>query len=168
MKTSLITIFMVILGFAVPGSASVVDLSNIVFDVSYKALTVTEVEKTGGKDGKPALRVESPHSALVCIGEKSGLKIENETIWFQVQMKVSGVIRGGAYLEMWCEAKDGNRFFSRGLDQVMKGDSDWKEVKIPMRVQKGFEVQRVIMNVVLEGPGKIWISGAKLFSEPNP
>lgn len=162
-------IFVVVLGaLTLAGAGHAAELASLTFPATYRPATVIVTEALSSPAGNRVLRIEAPHSALICLGEQAGLQVKNEVIWYQARLKVAGASGGGAFLEMWCESADGKRFFSRGLDQMVKGDADWTEVRIPMRVDQGVEVVRVIMNVVLDGPGKLWVADVRLSSEPLP
>lgn len=157
-----------LVALAVAGPVQAAELASLTFAETYRPATVIETEAPSSPAGGRVLRIEAPHSALICLGEQAGLHVRNEVIWYQARLKVAGATGGGAFLEMWCESADGKRFFSRGLDQMVKEDADWTEVRIPMRVDQGVEVVRVIMNVVLDGPGKVWVADVRLSSEPLP
>jgi hypothetical protein len=62
---------------------------------------------------------------------------------------------------MWCEVAEGRRAFSKGLDQLLIGDSEWKEIRLPMMVNGDFTVSRALVNVVIEGPGTVWVDEIK-------
>ncbi len=142
------------------------EIQTIAFDSLDQVKTRIVLDETTKIAGKSSLKLSSPHSAQICVGEIESQHIENATIWFQADLKTQGVANG-ALLEMWVETEPQGRYFSRGLDQVVSGDSDWKTVRIPFAVnQPGVSVRKIILNLVLDGPGTVWIGNIKVEKQP--
>jgi hypothetical protein len=119
--------------------------------------TSISVDKDTTADGNGSLKVEAAHGALVTIADQKNLSVSKDnTLWCTLKVKCAGV-RQRAHLEMWCEVADGKRAFSKGLDQLLIGDSDWREIRLPMMVNGDFTVSRALVNVVIEGPGTVWV-----------
>jgi hypothetical protein len=80
---------------------------------------------------------------------------------FTMPEKTEG-LKGRAYLEMWCRFPGRGEFFSRGLNNVVSGTTDWIDCQTPFFLKEGEQPDLVRLNVVVEGPGKIWIRDVAL------
>ncbi|HSI63669.1 MAG TPA: hypothetical protein VLE43_11140 [Candidatus Saccharimonadia bacterium] len=153
---------MLALGFAatlIPTqvSAQTTVLGSFPCDDLKQVKTKITHDVTASADGNGSIKVEAVQNALVTIADQSGLSVkEGHTLWCTIKVKCAGV-KQRAYLEMWCEVAEGRRAFSKGLDQPLQGDSDWKEIRLPMMVNGDFTVSRALVNVVIEGPGTVWV-----------
>ncbi len=119
--------------------------------------TLVTVDPTVTVDGNGSLKVHAIHNAQTTIADQKDLRVEHgETLWCILKVKCEAVAQR-AYLEMWCEIGEGKRAFSKGPDQTLQGDSDWKEIRLPMMVTGDFPVNRALVNIVIEGPGTVWV-----------
>jgi hypothetical protein len=73
-----------------------------------------------------------------------------------------GVISGAAYLEMWVHFNN----FSRGMNNPVKGQSDWTVLQTPFIFQKGQIPAKVTLNLVINGRGTVWIDDLVLLKAP--
>jgi hypothetical protein len=122
-----------------------------------QAKTLISVDKTVTADGNGSIKVEAAQNALVTVADQKDLSVaKDNTLWCTIKVKCAGV-KQRAYLEMWCEVAEGKRAFSKGLDQTLHGDSEWTEIHLPMMVNGDFTVSRALVNVVIEGPGTVWV-----------
>ena len=63
-------------------------------------------------------------------------------------------VAGRGYLEMWSVFPDGNRYFSRTVEDsgsmaALSGDSDWREFQLPFELGTGGAPSRLEIDVVL-------------------
>ncbi len=63
---------------------------------------------------------------------------------------------------MWCRLPGRGEFFSRGLNQTLKGTTDWASYEIPFRLKKGERPDLIKLNLAVEGRGKVWIKDVEL------
>ena len=70
------------------------------------------------------------------------------------------------YLEMWCRFPGRGEFFSRDLAHKVTGTNDWASYETPFYLRRGQVVDLIKLNVVLEGPGTIWVRDVQLFRTP--
>jgi hypothetical protein len=98
----------------------------------------------------------------VCLGEVSGLDIENAKLIYKAQLKTD--LQGSAYLEMWVRV-DGGQYFSRGLNDQLQGKSEWKAIQTPFMFKKGQKPDKVTLNVVINGTGTVWVDDIVLSKE---
>ena len=80
-------------------------------------------------------------------------------------MKTDGLV-GRAFLEMWCRLPGLGEFFSKGLEQAVKGTTDWCSQEVPFYLKKGQRPDLIKLNVVIEGRGKVWIKDIQLLKTP--
>jgi hypothetical protein len=71
-------------------------------------------------------------------------------------------LKGRAFLEMWCRLPGRGEFFSRGLNQPLKGTTEWTSHEIPFRLKKGQRPDLIKLNLAVEGRGTVWIKDIEL------
>ena len=76
------------------------------------------------------------------------------------------------YLEMWNTFTEG-RYFSRTLGEVglmarLSGTSDWRRFMLPFNADPGTVPDRLEINVVLPGGGKVQLRDVKLYQTDVP
>jgi tRNA A-37 threonylcarbamoyl transferase component Bud32 len=75
--------------------------------------------------------------------------------------------KGEAYQEMWCRFPGTKgEAFSKGLDKKVSGNTDWTEVAIPFRLEKGQRPDLIRLNLVVSGRGQVWIKDVELVRMP--
>jgi hypothetical protein len=118
-------------------------------------------------NGGGSLRIvsDSPEKRTVRLYESAPWDIEGGLLTYQAKMK-SLHLKGRAYLEMWCEIPGKGEFFSRGLEQPISGTTDWTMTQIPFRLEPGKKPSNIKLNLVIEGPGTVWIDDIVLSSDP--
>ena len=79
-------------------------------------------------EGSSSLKITTLWPTTICLGEVSGLNIENAKLIYKAKLKTD--LQGSAYLEMWVGV-DGGQYFSRGLNDLVQGKSEWKAVQTP-------------------------------------
>jgi len=113
-------------------------------------------------EGKSSLKITTMWPTTVCLGEVSGLDIENAKLIYKAQLKTD--LQGSAYLEMWVRV-DGGQYFSRGLNDQVQGKSEWKAIQTPFMFNKGQKPDKVTLNVVINGTGTVWVDDIVLSKE---
>ncbi|WP_038165171.1 hypothetical protein [Verrucomicrobium sp. BvORR106] len=127
--------------------------------------TVVSMDRDITADGNGSLKVVAEQGASVTLVDQDGFHVgEGNTFWCVAKVKGAG-IKQRAYLEMWCEFDKMGRAFSKGLGQILQGDTDWVEVRLPMMINQPALLKRALVNVVIEGPGTVWVDEVKFFSE---
>ena len=114
-------------------------------------------------EGKASVRIETRAPTSVCLGEVSGLDVENARLVYTAKVKTE--LEGDAYLEMLVELA-GVTYFSKGLDDPVKGKTDWKPVRTPFLLQQGQKPGRITLNLVINGKGTVWVDDVVLSKEP--
>ena len=116
-------------------------------------------------DGEGSIRVTAEDSMVVPIAHITGLNIESSVLIYQAHLK-SENLRGKAYLEMWCQFEDNGEFFSRDLATPLTGTMDWSTEETPFFLQSGQRPNAIRLNLVVTGPGTVWIDDVSLSKMP--
>ena len=127
--------------------------------IGLKIQTDTSVKA----EGKGSTRITTSWPTTICLGEVNGLDIEDAK--FVYAAKVKSDIDGTVFLEMWAHVA-GGQYFSKGMNDVVQGKSDWKTIRTPFLFQKGQRPTKVTLNVVINGIGTVWIDDIVLSKEP--
>lgn len=113
------------------------------------------VENPGGQPlNKTVLTIDAPG-------------IDANTYALRGRVRYAG-IEGQAFLEMWSFFPGGGRFFSRTLGMqgpmgAMSGDGDWRTIVVPfVNEPGGTPPERLVLNVVLPGAGRVWLGTFEL------
>jgi hypothetical protein len=131
------------------------DASSIGLKIQTDALVKVE--------GKASVKLTTAWPTTVCLGELSGLNVKEAKLVFSAKVKTE--LEGEAFLEMWVQAGTG-QYFSKGIDNVIRGKSDWKTIQAPFVFQKGEKPDKVTLNVVINGKGTIWVDDVVMSKEP--
>lgn len=107
-----------------------------------------------------------PEPQVVRLFEVVAPDAEKCMLTYRATMK-SEDLEGRAFLEMWCRFPGRGEFFSKGLNQVLKGTTKWSSFEIPFRLKKGERPDLIKLNLAVEGRGKIWIRDIELLRMPR-
>jgi len=110
-------------------------------------------------------RVDAAEEQVVRLFEVSDLDAEKCLLTYRATLKSEG-LEGRAFLEMWCRLPGRGEFFSRGLDQAIRGTTAWATYETPFSLKKGQRPDLVKLNLAVEGRGKIWIKDVSLLRTP--
>jgi len=82
-------------------------------------------------------------------------------------------VAGDGYVEMWNKIADKGDFFSKTLAPSgplgkVSGTSDWRELQLPFYSEPNLLPERLTINLVLPGAGKVWITPLTLEKAPSP
>jgi hypothetical protein len=131
-------------------------------DLSSMGLKI-EADAKFKVQGEGSIRITTQWPTTVCLGELSGLNVEDAKLIYKAQVKSD--LEGAAYLELWAHV-GGGQYFSRGMNDPIQGRSDWKAIQTPFMFQKGQNPDKVTLNIVINGRGTIWIDDIVLSKEP--
>jgi hypothetical protein len=131
--------------------------------------TVVALDPKVTSDGNGSIRIRAEQGAQITVADQGGFSVSyGNTFWCTIKVKGAG-IQQRAYLEMWCEFGGTSRAFSKGLGQILQGDTEWKEVRLPMMINAtgDLTLTRALVNVVVEGSGTVWVDQIRFSSEPG-
>jgi hypothetical protein len=111
-----------------------------------------------------ALKIRSLWPTTICLGEVSSLDIDEARLLYRARVKAQ-LSEGMAYLEMWCHV-NGADYFSRGKNLPAKGVTDWKTLETPFFLKRGEKTDKVVLNLVIEGKGTVWVEDVTLVRMP--
>jgi hypothetical protein len=137
-------------------------LKGIPLDGSESAITRDGVYfDQDSSDGNGSLRLVADDSRTFELFEVTDVSIDNARLIYRARVK-SKDVTGKAYLEMWVRVPGKGEFFSRGLQQPILGNTGWATRDIPFFLQKGQKADLIRLNMVIEGPGTVWIDDIRL------
>jgi hypothetical protein len=132
--------------------------------ISLKKLSAATLGTRISQDGG-AVRIDAqtPVTINIATADISAQHLENTTLFYRAAMKAKG-LSGTAYLEMWVHfpGERGGSYFSRGLDNPLAREEDWKEFATPFFLKPGEVPDRVTLNLVINGTGTVWIRDVRL------
>ena len=125
-----------------------------------------EIDNNIFAQGTGSLKVEydKPETRTIRLFETGPISIDNRMLVYSAKLRASGM-GGKAYLEMLCHIPGSGEFFSRSIDQPVT-QTTWTTVQTPFRLETGYRPDNVKLNLVVEGPGTVWIDDIKLLSSP--
>lgn len=109
--------------------------------------------------------VDAREEQTIRLFEVRDPQVEQCLITYRAAMKTDG-LAGRAFLEMWCRLPGRGEFFSKGLNQAVKGTTDWASYEIPFYLKKGQRPDLIKLNLVIEGKGKVWMKDIQLLKTP--
>ena len=109
--------------------------------------------------------VDSKDTQTIRLFEVQEPQVEQCLITYRAKLKTDG-LAGRAFLEMWCRLPGRGEFFSKGLNQVAQGTTDWASYEIPFYLKKGQRPDLIKLNLVVEGRGKVWLRDVELLKTP--
>jgi len=151
-----------LMGF-IAGPAYAEDLKRLKLDDASAIGTTIQTDTQVKAEGKGSIKVTTRWPTTICLGEVTGLNVENAKLVYKA--KVKSDLDGTAFLEMWAHL-GGGQYFSRGMNDVVAQKTDWKVIQTPFLFQKGQKPDRVTLNLIINGKGTVWIDDIVLSKEP--
>ena len=139
------------------------ELKKLSLDDASVASPKIETDARVKSEGKSSIKITATWPTTVSLGEVAAIDIENAKLVFKAKVKTE--LDGVAFLEMWAHV-GGGQYFSRGMNDSVKGKSDWKTIQTPFLFQKGQRPEKVTLNLVINGRGTVWIDEVTLSKEP--
>lgn len=116
-------------------------------------------------DGGGALRLEVSREKTIRLYETGDLDVENARLVYRAKLRTENV-RGRVYLEMWCQFEGRGEFFSRAVESPLSGTNGWATQETAFHLRQGENPINVKLNLVIEGPGTVWIDDIHLVQGP--
>ena len=92
-------------------------------------------------------------------------RLERCLLTLRAEMRTED-LGGKSYLEMWCQFTGKGEYFTRGLHHAVKGTNDWASYETSFRLKAGQAPNLLRLNLVVGGPGRIWIREIELRQTP--
>jgi len=125
------------------------------------AKTGVEFDKQISSDGKGSAKMVTESPTTINLYKAEKLDIDNARLVYQAKVKTEKM-EGEVYLEMWCIFNGKGEYFSRGLDKKLTGTNDWTKLEIPFFLKTGEKPDDVVLNIVINGKGTVWIDDIRL------
>ncbi len=184
-------LFIILLGFISACDLSPADERKIwAYPLSSLDEIITtqgvSIDNDNTKDGNGALLIDTETPVIVELIELSDININSSRVAFSGVIKTEGLVaavgktitknigkkkknkdidqssKGIAYIEMLVRYEDGEELVSRGPRVPFSGDNDWRSAETILYVDKSENPQRVKLNLVVDGAGKVWIDSASM------
>ena len=150
-------------GWVASSSANGQELKKLSLDDASSIGLKVQTDATIKTEGKGSVRIETQWPTTVCLGEVKGLDVEDAKLVFRAKVRTE--LEGDAFLEMWVQV-GGGQYFSKGMNDPVKGKSDWKAIQTFFMFQKGQKPEKATLNLVINGKGIVWIDDVVLSKEP--
>jgi hypothetical protein len=147
---------LVLAGNAVAGAR---ELERLALDDAAAIGLAIHTDAATKAEGKASVRIETAWPTTVCLGEVTGLDVENAQLLYRARVRTR--LEGEAYLEMWVHL-GGGQYFSRGLNDTVAGQTDWKTIQTLFNFEKGQKPEKVTLNLVINGRGTVWVDDVVL------
>ena len=118
-------------------------------------------------DGKGSLRITATEPVRIRLFEVGDLELSDTALVYSAKVH-SENLEGKAFLEMFCHFPGKGEYFSRSLNMAVSGSTGWVLQKAPFYLKKGEDPDKISLNIVIDGRGKVWIDDIRLVKEPLP
>jgi ABC-type amino acid transport substrate-binding protein len=160
-KKLIVTLFALLMLLAVCANSQ--ELKKLNLDDTSAIGTMIQSDTQIKAEGKSSIRISTLWPTTICLGEVTGLNVENAKLLCKA--KVKSDLDGTAYLELWAQVGSG-QYFSRGTNDVVSQKTDWKTIQTPFLFQQGQKPDKVTLNLVINGKGTVWIDDIVLSKDP--
>ncbi|MEW8486297.1 MAG: hypothetical protein AB2705_14050 [Candidatus Thiodiazotropha sp.] len=110
-------------------------------------------------------QITAGESVTVRLFEVETADIDNCMLTYRADLK-SDNIAGRCFLEMWCRIPGWGEFFSKGVQNALKGTNDWASYEVPFFLKSGQTPDLIKLNLTVEGSGMVWIRDLELSKTP--
>lgn len=139
------------------------ELKQLSLDDAATIGTTIQTDSEAKVEGIGSVRITTLYPTTICLAEITDINVENSRLVYRATVK--SALEGTAYLEMWAHVR-GGRYFSRGMNNPVKGRSDWISLQTPFVFQKGQTPDKLTLNLVINGTGTVWIDDIVLSKVP--
>lgn len=110
--------------------------------------------------------LDAKGSQPVTLYEIADLDVGPGALFFEADLRTQD-LEGRVYLELWCRVPGGGAVAARGRDHTLSGTTGWVSSQVPLLLAPGATPDRVRLNLVVEGTGRVWIRNVKLSHAPK-
>jgi hypothetical protein len=110
-------------------------------------------------------RIEAREAGSVPLFEVAEPQVEQCLLAYRAELRAADV-EGGAYLELWCRFPGRGEFFSKGLNQKVRGTTGWSSHEVHFYLKAGERPDLIRLNVAFEGAGTVWIRNVEVLHTP--
>jgi hypothetical protein len=154
----------VLLLLVFPSQTFAEEIKKLSLDQTASLGTSITMDPKVKTEGSASVRISTLWPTTICLGKVSGLQVDNAKLIYEAKVRSEG-LEGTAFLEMWCHVA-GGQYFSRGMNSVVTGTTDWKKLETPFFLQPGQKAEKVTLNIVINGKGTVWVDDVMLSRGP--
>lgn len=149
--------------------------SELIFSISNVEEIITqsgvEIDRDISSDGNGSLLISTKEPITVELFELDDKDFGNQRLTYKAQMRSENLqateeMRGISYLELIAKFPDGQKLISRGPRVPLSGTTEWRPVEAILYLDKGNSPERVKLNLIVEGEGKVWVDSVILEAIP--
>ena len=119
-------------------------------------------------DGAGSLHIVTTEATVVPLYDAGDLDIEDGYLLCDAHIRLEGLV-GEAYLELLCHFAGRGEYFSRGLDHSVEGTTiGWQRTQTGFFLREGENPDGVRVNLVITGPGQVWLDDIRLIDMDTP
>ncbi len=150
------------LGLSLASCSTGKSSEQVVFSSSLDSIddvltrTGVTLDPVTSHDGRGSIRIDATTPTTVHLAEVHPEAAEDAALIYRAQLRTENVA-GQAFLEMWCAVPGKGEFFSRALHAPLTGTTEWVSQETPFFLEKGQRAETVKLNVVVSGPGTVWV-----------
>jgi hypothetical protein len=124
------------------------------------------ITQTGTRADNDAWQIDArAEEQTIRLFEVENPAVEQCILTYRAELKAEG-LQGRAFLEMWCRLPGRGEFFSKGYEQAVSGTVEWARYEIPFYLKGDQKPDLIKLNVVVEGPGRVWLRNVELLKTP--
>jgi hypothetical protein len=107
-------------------------------------------------DGKGSLRIATADSVVVALYEVDDLDLDDALLNYRALVRTEAV-EGDAYVQMHVRLPGRGEYMVGAVASPLSGTTDWTGQRTGFLLRKGQNPDRVRLNLVVTGPGTVWI-----------
>lgn len=110
--------------------------------------------------------LDAKGSQPVTLYELADLNVGPGALFYEADLRTAD-LEGRVYLELWCRVPGRGEVSVRGRDHTLSGTTGWVSSQVPLLLAPGATPDRVRLNLVIEGTGRVWIRSVTLSHAPR-
>lgn len=174
-RTIYLIIFVISASYFVSHKALAQGEEELLFPISNLSEIISEsdleIDSEITTDGNGSLLVNTDKAVNIKLFELTQEDLGQKRLTYRAKLrsedlKSTDELRGIAYLELIASFADGEDLISRGPRVPISGTTDWRSADTVLYVDKGNKPEKINLNVIVEGQGKVWIDAVELEAKP--
>jgi len=130
-----------------------------------------EIDNEISSDGNGSLIINTKEPITAELFELDGIDFGNKRLTYKAQIRSDDLVgaqemRGISYIELIAQFSNGEELISRGPRVPISGTTEWRPAETVLYIDKGDTPERVKLNLIVEGEGKVWLDSVVLEAIP--